>query len=301
MDENNQDSSHNNERHDRQDIVRKLNRSGNKLSKGHRRIAEYIIEHYDKALYMTASKLGEQVGISESTVVRFADALGYEGYPQLQKALQELVRHRLTAVQRFEMSSEIEQADVFGMVLKADMQNIRQTIEEIDTDAFNEVIERLLKARNIYVIGVRAAAPLAAFLGYYLNYVFDNVHVASTGAIDLFESISRISAADVLVGISFPRYSSRTLEAMGFAKRCGAQVIAITDGPMSPLTDVASICLNARTDMATFVDSLAAPLSVINALIVSLGLRRKAEVKEHFNMLEDIWNEYHIYSEKDKE
>lgn len=285
---------------DKQDLIRKLNRSGKRLSKGHRRIAEYIVEHYDKAVFMTASKLGDTVGISESTVVRFAAALGYEGYPQLQKALQELVRHRLTVMQRFEMSTDINPSEVLRTVLRADMQNIRQTIDEIDECAFEEVVDRLMKARRIYVLGVRAAAPLASFLGYYLNFVFDDVQVASTGVIDVFERIARIGADDVLIGISFPRYSTRTLEAMGFAKARGAQVIAITDGPMSPLADAATICLNAHTDMASFVDSLAAPLSMINALIVSLGLHKRAELSEHFALLEQVWDEYHIYSEKDK-
>ncbi|MDR1570793.1 MAG: MurR/RpiR family transcriptional regulator [Oscillospiraceae bacterium] len=285
---------------DKQDLIRKLNRSGKRLSKGHRRIAEYIIEHYDKAIFMTASKLGEKVGISESTVVRFAAALGYEGYPQLQKALQELVRHRLTVVQRFEMSTDINPSEVLRTVLRTDMQNIRQTIEEIDERVFDEVVERLLGARHIYVLGVRAAAPLASFLGYYLSFVFENVHVAATGVIDIFERIARISAEDVLIGISFPRYSTRTLEAMSFAKSHGAQVIAITDGPMSPLVDAATICLTAHTDMASFVDSLAAPLSMINALIVALGLHRRQELTDHFALLEDIWDAYHVYSETDK-
>ncbi|MDR1263111.1 MAG: MurR/RpiR family transcriptional regulator [Oscillospiraceae bacterium] len=285
---------------DRQDLIRKLNRSGKRLSKGHRRIAEYIVEHYDRAVFMTASKLGEQVGISESTVVRFAAALGYEGYPQLQRALQELVRHRLTAVQRYEMSTEMKPSQVLQTVLKSDMSNIRQTIEEVDEGAFNEVVSRILNARNIYVLGVRAAAPLASFLGYYLSYLFDNVRVAAAGVLDVFEGIARINERDVLIGISFPRYSTRTLEAMEFAKSRGAQVIAITDGPMSPLADVASIALNARTDMASFVDSLAAPLSLINALIVALGLNRQQDVGQHFQLLEDIWNAYHVYTEKDK-
>ncbi|HML47051.1 MAG TPA: MurR/RpiR family transcriptional regulator [Clostridia bacterium] len=285
---------------DMQDLIHRLNHSGKRLSKGHRRIAEYIVEHYDKAVFMTASRLGEKVGVSESTVVRFAAALGYEGYPQLQRALQELVRHRLTAVQRFEMASDIDQSEVLRTVLKADMQNIRLTIEEMDIHVFDEVVERLLNARQIYVMGVRAAAPLAQFLGYYLHYVFENVHVASDGVIDVFERISRINSKDVLIGISFPRYSTRTLEAMNFAKSRGAQVVAITDGPMSPLAEASTICLTARTDMASFVDSLAAPLSMINALIVSLGLRKREDLSEHFQQLEGIWNEYHVYLEKDK-
>ena len=254
---------------DMQDMIEQLNHSGRKLSKGHRRIAQYIVEHYDKAVFMTASRLGESVGVSESTVVRFAAVLGYEGYPQLQRALQELVSHRLTAVQRFEMSSEIDPNAVLRTVLKSDMQNIRATVEELDNHAFEEGVKRILNAKEIYVIGLRSAAPLAQFLGYYLNYIFDRVHLVSSAATDVFEEIARISEADVVIGISFPRYSTRTVKAMRFARSCGAQVISITDGPMSPLHEVSDVCLNACTDMASFVDSLAAPMSVINALVVS--------------------------------
>ncbi len=286
---------------DMQDIIRRLNQSGKRLSKGHRRIAEYIVEHYDKAVFMTASRLGENVGVSESTVVRFASALGYEGYPQLQRSLQELVRHRLTAVQRFEMSSEIDRSAVLRTVLKADMQNIRTTIEEIDTAAFEDVVQRMLNANTIYVMGLRSAAPLAQFLGYYLHYIFDNVHLVSTGSPDVFEEIARVHKEDLFIGISFPRYSTRTLESMRFAKSKGAQVVGITDGPMSPLAEVAHVCLAARTDMASFVDSLAAPLSVINALIVSLGLHRREELSEHFKQLESIWDANKVYLMKENE
>ena len=207
---------------DMQDMIERLNHSGRKLSKGHRRIAQYIVEHYDKAVFMTASRLGESVGVSESTVVRFAAVLGYEGYPQLQRALQELVSHRLTAVQRFEMSSEIDPNAVLRTVLKSDMQNIRATVEELDNHAFEEGVKRILNAKEIYVIGLRSAAPLAQFLGYYLNYIFDRVHLVSSAATDVFEEIARISEADVVIGISFPRYSTRTVEAMRFARSCGA-------------------------------------------------------------------------------
>lgn len=284
-----------------QDMINRLNQSGKRLSKGHRRIAEYIVQHYDKAVFMTASKLGENVGVSESTVVRFASALGYEGYPQLQRSLQELVRHRLTAMQRFEMSSEIDKSAVLRTVLKSDMQNIRSTIEELDADVFENVVQRILSAKTIYVMGLRSAAPLAQFLGYYLNYIFDNVRLVSSGSTDVFEEILRIHHEDVLIGISFPRYSTRTLEAMHFARKCGAQVIGITDGPMSPLHDAAHACLAARTDMASFVDSLSAPMSVINALVVSLGLHRKDELSQHFNRLEGIWDAYRVYLGEDDE
>ena len=283
---------------DMQDMIDRLNQSGKKLSKGHRKIAQYIVDHYDKAVFMTASRLGERVGVSESTVVRFASAMGYEGYPQLQRSLQELVSHRLTANQRFEMSTEINPSEALGIVLKSDMQNLRATLDQMDNAVFDDVVRRLLSARSIYVMGLRSAAPLAQFMGYYLNYIFDNVHLVSSGATDVFEEISKLREDDVLVGISFPRYSTRTLEAMRFAKRCGAQVVAITDGPMSPLGEIADATLTARTDMASFVDSLAAPLSVINALLVALGLHRKEARKEHFRQRESIWETYEVYLEE---
>ncbi|MGN0763543.1 MAG: MurR/RpiR family transcriptional regulator [Aristaeellaceae bacterium] len=282
-----------------QDMIERLNQSGKRLSKGHRKIAQYIVEHYDKAVFMTANRLGESVGVSESTVVRFASALGYEGYPQLQRSLQELVSHRLTANQRFEMSTEIDPHAALSFVLKSDMQNLRNTLENLDNEVFEDVVQRLLQAKAIYVMGLRSAAPLAQFMGYYLNYIFDDVHLVSSGATDVFEEISKLHGGDVLVGISFPRYSSRTLEAMRFAKRCGAQVVAITDGPMSPLGDIADATLTARTDMASFVDSLAAPLSVINALLVALGLHRKEALSQHFRQLEAIWTTYEVYLEEE--
>ena len=282
-----------------QDMIERLNQSGKRLSKGHRKIAQYIVEHYDKAVFMTASRLGESVGVSESTVVRFASALGYEGYPQLQRSLQELVSHRLTANQRFEMSTEIDPHAALGFVLKSDMQNLRNTLDNLDNEVFEDVVQRLLQAKAIYVMGLRSAAPLAQFMGYYLNYIFDDVHLVSSGATDVFKEISKLHGGDVLVVISFPRYSTRTLEAMRFAKRCGAQVVAITDGPMSPLGDIADATLTARTDMASFVDSLAAPLSVINALLVALGLHRKEALSQHFKQLEAIWTTYEVYLEEE--
>lgn len=282
-----------------QDMIDRLNQSGRRLSKGHRKIAQYIVEHYDKAVFMTASRLGESVGVSESTVVRFAAAMGYEGYPQLQRSLQELVSHRLTANQRFEMATDIDPRAALPFVLKSDMQNLRATLEGMDNGTFQDVVQRLLSAKAIYVMGLRSAAPLAQFMGYYLNYIFDDVHLVSSGATDVFEEISKLNESDVLVGISFPRYSTRTLEAMRFAKRFGAQVVAITDGPMSPLNDIADATLTARTDMASFVDSLAAPLSVINALLVALGLHRKEALTEHFRKLETIWDTYEVYLEEE--
>ena len=283
-----------------QDMIQRLNLSGSRLSKSHRRIAEYILQHYDKAVFMTAAKLGEMVNVSESTVVRFAVALGYEGYPELQQALQELVRHRLTATQRFEMSSDISQEEVLSTVLKADMQNISSTIDGIDNAAFLRAVQVISGARRIYILGLRSAAPLAQFAGYYLHYIFDDVRVVAAGSTDVFEAISRIEASDVLLGISFPRYSSRTIEAMSFARSRHAQVIGLTDGPMSPLHEVADICLSMRTDMASFVDSMAAPMSVINALIVALGIQNREALNARFKQLEEVWDAYSVYMNEGK-
>ena len=283
-----------------QDMIDRLNQSGKRLSKGQRRIVEYIAAHYDKAVFMTASRLGECVGVSESTVVRFASAMGYEGYPQLQRAMQELVSHRLTPNQRVEMSEEIVPENAMSHVLKRDMQNLRTTLESMDNTVFEQVVERILSARSVYIMGLRSAAPLAEFMYYYLNYIFPSVRLVSSGTTDVFDEISKLEGDDVLVGISFPRYSTRTLEAMRYAKRCGAQVISITDGPMSPLTEIADLSLMAHTDMASFVDSLAAPMSVINALLVALGLRRKDALREHFSKLEALWDTYEIYAGESK-
>ncbi len=285
----------------KQDLIERLNLSGKRLSKSHRRIAEYIVTHYEKAVFMTAAALGKMVHVSESTVVRFAVALGYEGYPQLQHSLQELVRHRLTAAQRFEMTSEMQESEVLPTVLKADMLNIRRTVEQIDAGAFAKVVTRLLQADAIYVLGLRSAAPLAQFFGYYLHFIFDDVRIVASGISDVFESISRIRKNDVLFGISFPRYSTRTLEAMRFAHESGAQVVGLTDGPMSPLHAEADICLSAHTDMASFVDSMVAPLSVINALLVALALKKKDELGRHFEKMEGIWDAYSVYLNKENQ
>ncbi|MBQ9943920.1 MAG: MurR/RpiR family transcriptional regulator [Clostridia bacterium] len=283
------------------DLIDRLNLTGKKLSKSHRLIADYIVDHYDKAVFMTAAVLGDIVGVSESTVVRFAVALGYEGYPQLQHALQELVRHRLTAVQRFEMSSDMEENAVLSTVLKADMLNIRHTADAVDEKAFADVVSKMLSAKSIYILGLRSAAPLAQFFAYYLSFIFDDVRLVAASSTDVFESIARIKKDDVLIGISFPRYSTRTLEAMRFAQECGAEVIGITDGMMSPLYRQADICLTARTDMASFVDSLVAPLSLVNALLVALAIKKKEDLSRHFEKLEGIWDAYSIYTNRENQ
>ncbi len=282
------------------ELIDRLNQSGRKLSKSHRRIAECIVSHYDKVAFMTAAKLGEYVGVSESTVVRFASALGYEGYPQLQKALQELIRHRLTAAQRFEMTNDMDDSQVLSRVFKADIANIRSTMNELDVAAFENVIERILEARHIYVLGLRASAPLAQFLGHYLNFIFGNIHTVTSGVSDIFEQLYKISDEDVLIAISFPRYTSRVVEAMQYARTRGSAIVAITDGPLSPLSAASDFCLTAKSDMASFVDSMAAPFSLINALIVALGQRRREQVASSFRQLEEIWSEYSVYLGKNE-
>lgn len=283
----------------RQELLARINQTGRRLSKGQKRIAEYIVNHYDKAAFMTASKLGDKVQVSESTVVRFAIALGYDGYPALQKALQEMIRNRLTAVQRVEMTGDMSESAVLGTVFKADMQNIRQTIEDLDEANFSRTVDALCEAERVYVVGVRSSAPLAQFLGYYMNFIRDNVMVITSGISDVLEQVARVGERDVVLGISFPRYSRRTIEAMNYAKGKGATVVSLTDTPLSPLGEASDFCLTARSDMASFVDSLVAPLSMINALIVAMSLRHREEVSEHFAQLESLWERNHVYVGKD--
>lgn len=267
------------------------------FSKGQRLIARYITEHYDKAAFMTASRLGATVGVSESTVVRFATELGYDGYPHLQKALQEMIRNRLTAVQRMEVAGDrMGNRDVLESVLGSDVEKIRMTLDELDRDAFRQAAEAIVRARRIYILGVRSSSALANFMGFYFTLLFDNVRVLYTNSVsEIFEQILRIGPEDVFIGISFPRYSQRTLSAMKYSKDRGAKVVALTDSRLSPLARYADHTLLAKSDMASFVDSLVAPLSVINALIVQVSLGRQEEVEATFNQLETIWDEYHVY------
>lgn len=286
---------------DTRTIIERLNLCARPLSKSHRRIAQYIADHYEKAVFMTAAALGQECGVSESTVVRFATAMGYEGYPELREALSSLVRQQLTSEQRFAIASHIRESDVLSTVLHNDEQNIRKTMEGISQQEFDAAVGRLLSARRIYVMGLRSAAPLAQFMHHYLHQILENVVLVQNSMGDVVEELARIGREDVLVGISFPRYSARTVEGMRFARQNGAQVVGITDGDMSPLREVSDVCLCASTDMASFVDSLAAPLSVINALAVSVGLHRREELAEHFKRLEGIWNAHSVYIDKKHE
>lgn len=281
------------------DLLKRISLEYNKMSKGQKLIAQYIMDNYDKAAFITASKMGKVVGVSESTVVRFSYALGFDGYPELQRSLQELIRNKLTSVQRIQLSSDISERDVLKTVLKADMNNIRHTIDTVDEGVFTDVVEMLLSAKCIFVLGLRSSTPLAQFLGYYFTFVMDNVKVVTAGTNDIYEQMIRVDERDVVIGISFPRYSSRTLEGMRYAKSKGAQVVALTDSPASPLAEIADKCLIARSDMASFADSLVAPLSLINALIVAVGLRNKDDLSDRFAQLEAIWQTHKVYVGKE--
>ena len=279
------------------DLITKIQSELPGFSKGQKQIARFILEHYDKAAFMTASSLGVTVGVSESTVVRFATELGYDGYPHLQRALQEMIRNKLTSVQRMEVAGDrMGGRDVLQTVLHADTDMIRVTLDEIDRDAFQGAVDALMGAKRIYILGVRSSSALASFLGFYFNLLFENVTLVHTNSVsEIFEQVLRVGPGDVLFGISFPRYSKRTLSAMKYARDRGARVIALTDSQLSPLARVADHVLLARSDMASFVDSLVAPLSVINALIVAVGMSRRDEIEQTFNKLERIWEEYDVY------
>lgn len=284
------------------DLLHLISEKMPEFSKGQKLIARYIIQNYDKAAFMTASRLGATVGVSESTVVRFATEVGFEGYPQLQRALQELIRNRLTTVQRMEVTSEqMGNTDILTRVLTMDIEKIRRTIEETSVESFKAAADSIVNAKYIYVLGIRSSAALAQFLTFYFNQIFPNVRlVTGFSTSEMFEQIFRIREGDVFIGISFPRYSKRTVKAINYAKEKGATVIAITDSSTSPLATNADHLLKARSDMASFVDSLVAPLSLINALIVEVGMRKQEEVSETFSTLEKIWDEYDVY-EKNEE
>ena len=283
------------------DILAVLSRGQNQFSKGQKLIAKYILENYDKAAFMTAGKLGNTVGVSESTVVRFASELGYEGYPEMRKAIQEMIRSRLTSVQRIEVAKELmDEENVLESVLCSDMEKLQSTLDECDKESFAAAVDSILSANHIYIVGMRSSTCLANFMGFYLNLLLENVHIIQdTTVSEVYEQIIRIKEGDVFIGISYPRYSSRTVKAMRFAKSTGAKVIGITDGMTSPFVNVSDILLFAKSDMVSFLDSLVAPLSLINALIVSVGSKSKDNVSNIFNRLETIWADYEVYEQSE--
>lgn len=283
-----------------EDLLAILRQKAKNFSKGQRLLAQYITEAYDKAAFMTASCLGKTVGVSESTVVRFAVEIGYDGYPSMQKAMQELVLNRLTSVQRIEVANDrIGNQDVVNTVLQSDADKLRQTAELVDRGAFDAAVKAILSAKNIYVLGCRSAAPLANFLGYYLNFMFKNVHiVTASGSSEMFEKLFCVDANDVVISFSFPRYSAATVKGAEFCRSTGATVIGFTDGCLSPLGQFCDYVLLAKSDMLSLVDSLVAPLSLINALLVALAAGREPTLSKTFDALEQVWDEYNVYEKR---
>jgi len=282
------------------DLLIKIEEKMPEFSKGQKRIAGYILEHYEKAAYLTASKLGAIVGVSESTVVRFANELGYSGYPEFQQSLQEIIRNRLTSFQRIEVTNHlIGDGNLLDKVLLSDVAKLRRTMEEIDHDSFEAAIDKIVAAENIYIIGVRSSSALAGFLNLNLRMVFDNVKlVQTTSGSEMFEQIMRIGEKDVMIAISFPRYSKRTINAVEYARQKHANVVALTDSKMSPIAEYANQLLIAQSDMASFVDSLVAPLSIINAMIVAVARKKQDELTERLHTLEEVWEQYDVYDTK---
>ncbi len=281
------------------DIIKQIEQNFSDFSKGHKLIAEFIRENYDKAAYMNVEQLSASVGISEATVVRFSAELGFGKFQQFQRALQDYAKSKLTSIQRMDRAYDLyRDTDILSSVLGADIEKIKTTLSDIDRIAFSSAIEKIANAKNIYIIGLRSASSLAGFLGYYLNHLFSNVHlINSATAGELFEQMFRVGEGDAVIGISFPRYSLRTVRALRYAKKMGASVIGITDGENSPILEISDHTLLARSDMDSFVDSLVAPLSVINALVVALGMMRKDEVSKSLAKLESIWQDNEVYDD----
>ena len=280
-----------------QDLMKLIQIKFPRLSKGQKLIADFILKNYDKAAFMTAAKLGDSVGVSESTVVRFAIELGFSGYPKLQKALQELIKNKLTSVQRLELSNDYAcEENVLRGVLKSDIENLRATLEKINLENFNSVIDEIFKAKTVYIVGLRSSSAIAEFLGFYLRLIIKDVRVVAHNISNIFEQMINCDEGDLVIGIGFPRYALRTINGLEFAKERKAKVVAITDSNVSLLATVADYALIAQSNMASFVDSLVAPLSVINALIVAVGVREKDKITSTFYELEELWKNYDIYS-----
>lgn len=284
------------------DILSVIAAHSGSFSKGQKRIAAYILSSYNKAAFITASQLGKAVGVSESTVVRFAADLGYHGYPGMQRALQEMVRNKLTSVQRIEIGNDrLGNQDILSQVIHSDLDKLRMTLEEVDRSSFEGAVDSIVKAKRIYILGVRSSTAIASFLGFYFNLIFDSVTLIHTNSVsEVFEQMFRIDENDVFIGISFPRYSSRTARAMRFAHDRSATTIALTDSPNSPLSQWATYNLFAKSDMVSFLDSLVAPLSLVNALLVATARKRMDKISSAFESLEQIWEEYEVYEKSDE-
>ena len=279
-------------------IIELINEKLPGMSKGHKAIANYIIESYDKAAYMTAAKLGDKTGVSESTVVRFTTELGFDGYPHFQATLKEELKSKLTSVQRLNYTERFDDDETAVRdIMKGDMENLKETIAALDDESMSKAVDAILKARKIYIMGLRSSAPLSSFMHFYMTLLFDDViHIHSNSTNEVFEQIMSITSDDIIIGISFPRYSQRTINSMEYAKKKGATVLAITDKDNTAMTEFADIKLFAKSSMASFVDSLSAPLSLINALLVMLGMHRREHIRSSFESLEQLWSQYEVYN-----
>lgn len=269
------------------------------MSKGQKLIAKFMLESYDKAAFMTAGALGRQVGVSESTVVRFACALGYEGYPKLQRNLQEISKNKLTTVQRLGIMEGMDATKIVDTVLKMDIANLKATRDELDINLVQRIVDLMISARHIYIVGFRSSAPLAQFLAYYLGYILDNVTLVTLGTADVYSQMLNANEHDMVISLGFPRYSNQTVEGVRFAKSRGCRIVSITDNRLSPLYELADMCILTKSDMNSFVDSLVAPLSIVNVLIIMLGLAKKETLLENFSMLEGYWRQSNIYARQD--
>ena len=281
------------------DIIEYLKENFKTFSKGQKEIAKYIVENYDKAAFMTAGALGRKVGVSESTVVRFACVLGYDGYPKLQKHLQEIIKNRLTTVQRLNLMEGMSAEKIVDTVLKMEINNLKTTRANLDIKLFEKAVDYIVNAKKIYVIGFRSSAPLAQFLVYYLSYIFENPQHVTHDTTDIYAQLVHADEHSVVIGMGFPRYSNQTVDGLRFAKKRGAKIITLTDNAISPLYSLADICILTKSDMNSFVDSLVAPLSIINALIIMIGLAKKDHLLENFSVMEQVWRAKNVYARQD--
>jgi len=282
------------------DISKRIMNAFPSFSKGQKKIANAILNDYDKVAYMTAARLGNLVGVSESTVVRFSSELGYEGYSELQRAIQELVKSNLTPNQRIAVTkSRLGKKDIIENVMESDISKIRYTLENLNRDAFYASVNSILNAKTIYIMGARSTEPVARLLYYNLSLIFDNVKfVNPTSSAEVFEQMFSISENDLLIAFSFPRYSSKMVNAVKYARSKNSEVIVLTDSEVSPLAEYATHLLTAQSDMASFMDTLVAPVSIINAIIVEITRQKEKEITERFDTLEHIWDEYEVYTKR---
>lgn len=280
-----------------ENLIQLIQKNFHKFSKAQKLIAQYIYNNYEKAAFMTASAIGEALNISESTVVRFAAFLGYSGYRDMQKELHELVKNKLTTVQRINLEGQSSSKQGLIKVMESDIDNIRKTINQLDYDVFQKAVDIIMKSRNIYVIGLRSSSFISGYLHFYLTFLFDNVRLVTSGPNDIFEQLVKITKDDVIIGISYPRYSKKTLEALDYAKNKGCSLISITDNELSPAGQLSDVNLIAISDMASFIDSLVAPMSLINSFIIALGNEKNEDITKYFEELEKVWKEYNIYNE----